>query len=145
MEIKQVEGSYPEEFEYLRNGTFINLYPTKNNKIDKDNEGANNNLYTYYQTFVNTTDEIILNRVKKEMFKTLFGTISQVQCRLVLLEAGLLDELERIIHNSKESEIIWKYASYIERDNVLITTMGEALNLSEEQIDDLFIRASKIH
>jgi hypothetical protein len=29
MEIKQVEGSYPEEFEYLRNGTFINLYPPK--------------------------------------------------------------------------------------------------------------------
>ena len=81
MEIKQVEGSYPKEFEYLRNGTFINLYPTKNNKPDKDNEGTNNNLYTYYQTFVNTTDEIILNRVKKEMFKTLFGTISQVQDR----------------------------------------------------------------
>ena len=46
MEIKQVEGSYPKEFEYLRNGTFINLYPTKNNKPDKDIEGANNNLYT---------------------------------------------------------------------------------------------------
>lgn len=45
MEIKKVEGSFPQEFEELRGGTFINLYPVK-----KDGDGDN---YEYFQCFTN--------------------------------------------------------------------------------------------
>ena len=56
MEIKKVEGSYPVEFEELRGGTFINLYPTK-----VDGEG---DLYEYWQHFTLRSD---VEKVKVEM------------------------------------------------------------------------------
>lgn len=56
MEIKKVEGSFPQEFEELRGGTFINLHPVK-----KDGDGDN---YEYFQCFTTKED---VEKVKVEM------------------------------------------------------------------------------
>ena len=55
MEIKKVEGSFPQEFEELRGGTFINLYPVK-----KDGDGDN---YEYFQCFTNK-ENVELEKIK---------------------------------------------------------------------------------
>ena len=58
MEIRKVQGAFPEEFEKLRGGTFINLYPTKVvSKEENDN-------YEYYQYFTTRED---VEKVKVEM------------------------------------------------------------------------------
>ena len=53
----KVQGSYPEKFESLRGGTFINIEPSKIESEDNDE------LYEYYQIFTMETNEEILENL----------------------------------------------------------------------------------
>ncbi|OCL99513.1 hypothetical protein AAX29_00554 [Aliarcobacter thereius] len=72
------------------------------------------------------------------------NSITQRQARLYLFRNNLLEQLESLIKNNVEASIEWEYASEIERISPLVTVMGDALNLTKEQIDNIFIEASKI-
>jgi hypothetical protein len=68
--------------------------------------------------------------------------ISIRQAKLVLLGAGLLDDIENAIANTDRSvQISWEYATEFERDNPLILYFQSRLNLSKEQVDNLFMSA----
>lgn len=70
--------------------------------------------------------------------------LSQAQARLYMLQAGLLDQVEELLKDNLEAKIIWEYADEIKRDNKLISYVGEALSLTDEQLDEMFLEASKI-
>lgn len=44
----------------------------------------------------------------------------------------------------EKTMVEWEYAPYIERDHPLINTIGQMLGLTEQQIDQGFISASKL-
>lgn len=68
-------------------------------------------------------------------------SVTARQARLALLEVGLLDDVELIVQNeSRAVQLEWEYATTIQRDNPLLSL----LNLSESQIDQLFIRANNL-
>lgn len=68
--------------------------------------------------------------------------ISIRQAKLALLEAGLLDDIENAMASADRSvQISWEYATEFERDNPLILYFQSQLNLSKEQVDNLFIQA----
>lgn len=69
--------------------------------------------------------------------------ISIRQAKLALLGAGLLDDIENAIAASADRsvQISWEYATEFERDNPLILYFQSRLNLSKEQVDNLFIQA----
>jgi hypothetical protein len=77
-------------------------------------------------------------------------SVSPRQARLALLGAGLLDKVEAAIAAiSDPTERVaalteWDYALEFRRDNALLTTIGEGLKLSEEQIDALFVAAAAL-
>ncbi|WP_066222527.1 hypothetical protein [Aliarcobacter cryaerophilus] len=86
-------------------------------------------------------DEIL----KKEYEKSLIPkTITLRQARLYLLSIGLLDDLENIIIQNRAYQIEWEYANQIERESPLVKILGQALNLDDTAIDDMFMEASKI-
>ena len=86
-------------------------------------------------------DEIL----KKEYEKSLIPkTITLRQARLYLLSIGLLDDLENIIIQNRAYQIEWEYANQIERESPLVTILGQALELDDVAIDNMFIEASKI-
>lgn len=67
------------------------------------------------------------------------------QARLLLLQKGLLSTVENMISQRDEaSRITWEYATIFERDNPLLTQLSEDLGLTEEEIDEFFIEASRI-
>lgn len=72
------------------------------------------------------------------------------QAKLVLNELGLLDSVTNYIDNlndeklKKSIEIEFEYANEIIKDNPLITTLAKALNLSDNQIDELFVKGSRL-
>lgn len=75
--------------------------------------------------------------------------VSMRQARLALLEAGLLQQVNTIISNlpspqKEKATIEWEYTSQVRRNSELIAVLGPLLNLSESQIDTLFIDASKM-
>ena len=72
--------------------------------------------------------------------------VSARQARLALIGAGLLDAVETAIAAlpSAADRVEWEYATEIRRDHPLIASLGVALSLSTEDIDDLFRIAGMI-
>lgn len=66
-------------------------------------------------------------------------SISARQARLVLLGAGLLDEIEALLSTHRAYQIEWEYATEFDRDHPLIVEIATQLGLSDEEVDNLFI------
>lgn len=77
-------------------------------------------------------------------------SVTQRQARLALLQIGKLDEAEAALNGitdaalRKAALIEWEFANEILRDHPLIAQISAALNLTEQQIDQLFMRAKEI-
>ena len=72
--------------------------------------------------------------------------VTAYQAKMALLNANLYAQSNSAVYNSNNQSIIiaWEYASVFERDSPFIQSIQPTLNLSNNQIDDLFISASKI-
>jgi hypothetical protein len=73
--------------------------------------------------------------------------VTMRQARLALLEAGLLDNVQKIIAGMQGVEgaaarIEWEYSSEMVRTQPLVETMAAALKLKPADIDALFLSAS---
>jgi len=75
--------------------------------------------------------------------------VTMRQARRALLAAGLLDDvtaaIEALSSPTKEAaQIDWEYGNTVERHNGLVASLGPALGLTEEQIDDLFVAGAAL-
>ena len=75
--------------------------------------------------------------------------ITMRQARLALLDIGLLANVQTAINTLPEpaktkAQIEWEYSNALQRDNPFVTTLGTALGLSSDDIDNLFITASRL-
>lgn len=76
-------------------------------------------------------------------------TVTMRQARLALLGAGYLAAVEAAIaalpSPTKEAvQIEWEYAQEVERSRGIVAELGTVLGLSESELDNLFIVASKL-
>jgi hypothetical protein len=67
------------------------------------------------------------------------------QARLALLDAGILDLAQSAVANSGNQavQISWEYAAEWHRTEPMISAIGAALNLGEDDVDALFVAAMK--
>lgn len=72
--------------------------------------------------------------------------VSARQARLALLQNDLLATVEQAIASSNNAaiQIEWEYATELRRDNQLVASIGYSLNMTDEQIDQLFLLASTL-
>ncbi len=70
--------------------------------------------------------------------------ITMRQARLQLLEVGLLDDVEALVTLDRKSQIEWEYTSEVYKQSSLIEMVKGALNLTDTQIDNMFVEASKL-
>lgn len=74
-------------------------------------------------------------------------TVTAYQARIALLSAGLLPTVEALMSDERTdaaARIAWEYATVFERESAFIRALAPSLSLSEEQLDHLFISASKV-
>lgn len=76
-------------------------------------------------------------------------SVTMRQCRIALLDAGLLDAVQSSIATmpgveGERARIDWEYALDVRRDWPLIDGLGSQLGLTEQQIDELFIAAAAV-
>ena len=72
-------------------------------------------------------------------------SITPRQCRLLLLQQGLLASVEATIAQSTEDvRISWEYASEFQRDDPILLTFATALGFSDTAIDQFFIAAAQL-
>lgn len=71
-------------------------------------------------------------------------SISMRQGRLHLLSLDLLDSVEAIISTNRSWQIEWEYSSEVLRTSPIIEILKVNLQLTDDQVDDMFIAASKL-
>ena len=71
-------------------------------------------------------------------------SVTPRQARLALLQVGLLDEVEAMLANDKAMQIWWEYSLSVERNNEHVTAMATALNMTDEEMDELFMLAGSL-
>lgn len=71
--------------------------------------------------------------------------ITPLQGRIVLKRAGLLDTVEAaIVQANGETQIWWEYATLWHRTHPVLVALGESLDLTTEQVDEMFRTAASI-
>ena len=76
--------------------------------------------------------------------------VTMRQARLALLGAGLLDQITVAITaiedpiQRKAAEIQWEFAATVDRSSAFTQQLAAGLNLSEQQLDELFTSASQL-
>jgi hypothetical protein len=72
--------------------------------------------------------------------------ISMRQARLTLLQANLLSTVETAIGNSTDEamKIEWEYATEFRRDWISLIALSEALGMTSQQMDELFLLGSSL-
>jgi hypothetical protein len=73
------------------------------------------------------------------------SSVTPRQVRLLLLQQDLLDDVEAmILTQPKEIQIAWEYALEFQRNDPLLNTLAQNLNLTEQQLDEFFIAAAQL-
>lgn len=73
--------------------------------------------------------------------------VSPFQTKAALLQAGLLTQVEAVINDPATDPLVvlaWNNASEFRRTSPMIAALAAQLNLSDEQLDELFTNAAKI-
>ena len=72
------------------------------------------------------------------------STISRAQAKLALLELGLLSTVDDFIASSgnEELKIEWNERLEFKRNNIVLVSLAEQINITEEALDDMFLLAS---
>lgn len=76
-------------------------------------------------------------------------SVTMMQARLALLNAGRLNEAEAFINDmggadGEAARIQWQYATEVLRDWPLVAILAQQLGMTDEQLDHLFVAASLI-
>lgn len=88
-------------------------------------------------------------KAEKERELSIPKSITTRQVRLALLQIGKLADVIAAIANlqspmKEQVEIEWEYANEVLRTNQLIPALQQSLGLSDSDIDNMFIEASKL-
>lgn len=114
----------------------LNLVDTEDLHIYVDIDGKEYPLEEYCKK------QKIAPYVEPESIVVIPRSITMRQARLHLLDLGLLDDIESFISQDRKWQIEWEYATEILRDSPLIKAVQTTLDLSDEQIDNMFLEAS---
>ena len=73
-------------------------------------------------------------------------TVSRAQAQIALYNAGLLDQLEATIasHPYRPVRIWYESANYWERGHPYVQALAVDMGLTEEQVDDLWLAATRV-
>lgn len=78
------------------------------------------------------------------------SVVTMRQARLALLSTGFLDDVNAVLNaiadeSQRQAAIVeWEYAATVDRDSKLVTNLASALQLDNQQLDELFISASQL-
>ena len=56
----------------------------------------------------------------------------------------VLDEVEKLVTGDRTAQLYLEYPSVVERDNAVLLLMANSIGLTSEQVDEMFIEASKL-
>jgi hypothetical protein len=101
-------------------------------------------IYKRFQSF-NGNDWVVDTAAEYE--SSIPQILTPAQAEIILHRTGKLESVEQILAHPDtpiEAKIYWKKAQIIERKNSYLNTLATAIDLTKQQIDNLFIEGAKI-
>ena len=107
--------------------------------------------YQQVWEIVDLSEEEIANNKEQERANLIAksSTVSMRQARIALHRNGYLVQIDSIIDSMEEPEktearIEWDYSTEVHKNSPLVEAISSALGLTKDELDDLFIEASKV-
>lgn len=73
-------------------------------------------------------------------------TVSAMQAKIALSRAGLLNQVNTWVNSQNaETQLIWNNAQNFNRNSALLNAAAQALGLTQNQVDQLFITTQGIN
>jgi len=133
----------PTQEKILENGWLIYIdiapeYFSETQKIEKVGITEANDMATVkYKILELTEDELRDINVPVK--------ISQLQGKLLLVQMGLIDQIEEMINQSgRPEQIYWTSATEWERTSSILNRLAPTIGMTQEDLDQFFISASKL-
>jgi len=95
---------------------------------------------------IKTAEQISAEKAQKERERLNAITVSRFQIMAALDEAGLLDKIEEYMARKdtpRIEKLAWQEISF-RRGSKMIAKIAERLEITEEQLDELFLAAQEI-
>lgn len=92
-------------------------------------------------------DGVINNTLQWKLIPIIENTpdfITKLQAMKILKERNLWESVKAILASNEEANEEWMLSSELNRHYPLIQNMAEVLSLSDDDLDDIFIKASKL-
>lgn len=110
--------------------------------------------YQYYRGLMNASSGKVISYdsvqnlpvlVDVQQDSTIPVMVSRRQAMRAISAAGLLQAVNNAVNAAQDEaiRIDWECAAFFKRDDPTLLTLAGALNLSENQLDELFIAASQ--
>ena len=83
--------------------------------------------------------------VNLEWISAIPYSISQLQGKLQLINMGLFDQVHTLVNEGGlQTQIYWNTATNWERDSPILNRLAPEIGMSQEDLDNFFIEASKL-
>ena len=131
---------YPESREHLQGKVLVNFNVTSEEK-------GGTVMYTYEQLRFEPwySEEAIQKAVDKRKEELRVKSITPRQIRLQLITLGLRQQVEDWVATQPlATKDWWEFSLSIDRDNQMLMDAAAHFGLTSEQLDQLFIEASKL-
>ena len=89
-------------------------------------------------------DGVIVVDEEAERKATIPQALTPLQARRQLTKEGLRDTVEELVATNTEYKDFWEYAQVIKRDDPTLNKLAEVIGLTQDELDNLFIEASKL-
>lgn len=72
--------------------------------------------------------------------------VSLISLRIALKRRGLYDSVNAAIMNGSDEEVkmVWEYGNFIRRGSQQVIALGSVFNLTEQDLDDIWVEAINI-
>lgn len=100
--------------------------------------------YTDDEGVIHTKAEQEANYLYAKAKALVPNSITPRQARLILLQYGLLDDIEAMIATDRALGIWWEYSLEIKRDDEKLVGASNTLGLTDTQLDEMFIEGAKL-
>ena len=97
---------------------------------------------TYFRTY--SVVDMTESQIEAYLKKNTPSVITPRQLRLQLLTLGLLDEVEALCSADKAMSIWFEYSLDFQRNHEMLQAMATQLGLTDADMDNFFIAASKL-
>lgn len=107
------------------------------------------NLQTGESREIDLTQEEIEEILSRSPVDTTPKSVTMRQARLALMRAGFLQSVNNTIQamtgpQGEAARIEWDYSNEVRRDQPLTIALAQAIGMTPEQMDNLFVEAAKL-